>query len=298
MSSPAVLLTIPNPPGSSPGTFLGRLPYGDIRGFFAILESALKIDRHADLLAWLQGDDVQAFLPHHVLIAAWGDFAHGLIYFDVVSPMSAPRTVQFDEGRAHPLLKDLFGRWLGNGRAPCAVPMAAELLGLPPNCSVSGPWRALADADTVLVHGIKDQRGRHDCLYVLFGAESLADAPAAKVLTLLLPYLDAAQRQVMHLPEQYPAGEQPAEAWSGEGADFGLSPREQEIMEWVGKGKTNPEIGMILNISSFTVKNHLQRIFKKLDVMNRAQAVAVRRSCAAMPSRPAPNGPSFWYGKQ
>jgi DNA-binding CsgD family transcriptional regulator len=45
-------------------------------------------------------------------------------------------------------------------------------------------------------------------------------------------------------------------------------------MEWVGKGKTNPEIGMILNISPFTVKNHLQRIFKKLDVMNRAQAVA------------------------
>jgi DNA-binding CsgD family transcriptional regulator len=45
-------------------------------------------------------------------------------------------------------------------------------------------------------------------------------------------------------------------------------------MEWVGKGKTNSEIGMILNISPFTVKNHLQRIFKKLDVMNRAQAVA------------------------
>jgi DNA-binding CsgD family transcriptional regulator len=29
---------------------------------------------------------------------------------------------------------------------------------------------------------------------------------------------------------------------------------------------------MILNISAFTVKNHLQRIFKKLDVLNRAQA--------------------------
>ncbi len=274
MSPPAVLLKMPKPPSSSPGTFLDRLPYGDIRGFFAILESALKIERHADLLAWLQGDDVQAFLPHHVLIAAWGDFSLGLIYFDVVSPMSAPRTAQLDEGCAHPLLNVLFERWLGNGRAPCAMPMAAELLGLPPDSSVSGPWRALADADTVLVHGIKDQRGRHDCLYVLFGAESLADAAAAEALTLLVPYLDAAQRQVVHLPEQYPAGSQSAEAWSGEGADSGLSLRELEIMEWVGKGKTNPEIGMILNISPFTVKNHLQRIFKKLDVMNRAQAVA------------------------
>ena len=44
-------------------------------------------------------------------------------------------------------------------------------------------------------------------------------------------------------------------------------------MEWVMMGKTNQDIGMILNISAFTVKNHLQRIFKKLDVLNRAQAV-------------------------
>jgi len=29
-----------------------------------------------------------------------------------------------------------------------------------------------------------------------------------------------------------------------------------------------------LDISAFTVKNHVQRIFKKLDVVNRAQAVA------------------------
>jgi DNA-binding CsgD family transcriptional regulator len=29
-----------------------------------------------------------------------------------------------------------------------------------------------------------------------------------------------------------------------------------------------------LNISAFTVKNHLQRIYRKMDVLNRAQAVA------------------------
>ena len=45
-------------------------------------------------------------------------------------------------------------------------------------------------------------------------------------------------------------------------------------MGWVCSGKTNIEIGLILNISTFTVKNHLQRIFKKLDVVNRSQAVA------------------------
>ena len=39
-------------------------------------------------------------------------------------------------------------------------------------------------------------------------------------------------------------------------------------------GKTNSEIGQILDISFFTVKNHAQRIFRKLDVLNRTQAVA------------------------
>ena len=53
-----------------------------------------------------------------------------------------------------------------------------------------------------------------------------------------------------------------------------MSERELDIMRWVCKGKTNGEIGQILDISFFTVKNHLQRIFRKLDVLNRAQAVA------------------------
>lgn len=55
--------------------------------------------------------------------------------------------------------------------------------------------------------------------------------------------------------------------------DFDLSARESEVLAWVAMGKTNPEIGSILGISTFTVKNHVQRILKKLDVTNRAQAV-------------------------
>ena len=60
---------------------------------------------------------------------------------------------------------------------------------------------------------------------------------------------------------------------SVEDENLRLSEREHEIMYWVGHGKTNYEIGMILGISQFTVKNHLQRIFRKIDVRNRAQAI-------------------------
>jgi len=51
-----------------------------------------------------------------------------------------------------------------------------------------------------------------------------------------------------------------------------LSPREDEVMQWLLEGKTNEEIGIILSISSHTVKNHLDRIYKKLGVASRHSA--------------------------
>ena len=53
-----------------------------------------------------------------------------------------------------------------------------------------------------------------------------------------------------------------------------LTEREREVLQWLYHGKTNPEIGCILDISSFTVKNHIHKIFEKLNVSNRSQAVA------------------------
>lgn len=52
-----------------------------------------------------------------------------------------------------------------------------------------------------------------------------------------------------------------------------ISARETEVLQWVAKGKTNKEIGIILGLSCFTVKNHMANILSKLDVVNRAQAI-------------------------
>ena len=64
---------------------------------------------------------------------------------------------------------------------------------------------------------------------------------------------------------------------SGVSEDGKLSSREVEILNWVKAGKTNSEVAHILCISSYTVKNHLQHIYKKLDVYNRLQAVMKAR---------------------
>ena len=57
-------------------------------------------------------------------------------------------------------------------------------------------------------------------------------------------------------------------------AEAGLvTAREREVLEWIYRGKSNIEVGMILGISPLTVKNHVQKILRKLNVLNRTQAV-------------------------
>lgn len=53
-----------------------------------------------------------------------------------------------------------------------------------------------------------------------------------------------------------------------------LTSRQMEIMKWVRQGKSNYEVGAIMGISPFTVKNHLHKIYQRLNVHNRVQAVA------------------------
>ncbi|MBB3038155.1 DNA-binding NarL/FixJ family response regulator [Hoyosella altamirensis] len=54
----------------------------------------------------------------------------------------------------------------------------------------------------------------------------------------------------------------------------GLAPREREILSMVADGLTNRQIARKLLISEATVKTHLQHLYSKLDVRDRASAVA------------------------
>lgn len=54
-----------------------------------------------------------------------------------------------------------------------------------------------------------------------------------------------------------------------------LSPREREVIRLVAAGATNPEIADELGIGSETVKTLLGRVFSKLGVRRRAEAVSV-----------------------
>jgi DNA-binding CsgD family transcriptional regulator len=55
--------------------------------------------------------------------------------------------------------------------------------------------------------------------------------------------------------------------------EWGLTPRESEILYYLGQGCTNAHIASLLNVSENTVKFHIKNIYLKLDVKNRIQAL-------------------------
>jgi DNA-binding CsgD family transcriptional regulator len=54
--------------------------------------------------------------------------------------------------------------------------------------------------------------------------------------------------------------------------ELGLTAREQQILAWVARGKTNPEIAEILWITPSTVRKHLENVYAKLGVRTRTAA--------------------------
>ena len=64
---------------------------------------------------------------------------------------------------------------------------------------------------------------------------------------------------------------------------LGLSPREVEILEALAGGESNKELARRLGISPNTVKTHLARVYEKLAVQRRVQAIEKARSLALIP---------------
>jgi two-component system nitrate/nitrite response regulator NarL len=56
-----------------------------------------------------------------------------------------------------------------------------------------------------------------------------------------------------------------------------LTPRERQILQFLGQGRSNKEIARTLGISVATVKNHVHNLLEKLSLDRRSQASAVLR---------------------
>ncbi|MGP4000603.1 response regulator [Streptomyces sp. 8N706] len=66
----------------------------------------------------------------------------------------------------------------------------------------------------------------------------------------------------------------------------GLTPREREILELIGEGLTNRQIGRRLYLAEKTVKNHISRMLAKLGVERRIQAAVIATQAQGGQGRP------------
>lgn len=146
-------------------------------------------------------------------------------------------------------------------------------------------WTAMqAGARGYLVYGTFDETGIVPNIRAAAGGGSVLSPPAARAL------LNAASR----LPAPETASGEPVPASPGaprpELAAL-LSDREAGVMQLLAAGRTNTEIATTLFLAPKTVKNHVNRIFAKLHVTTRAQAVAVWLGTAQGPATPGDLGP-------
>jgi transcriptional regulator EpsA len=227
--------------------------------FSRVIESSRDISRPSHLLLWLQGE-LQQFIPHQVLIVAWGHFITEDVRYNVVS-LPGSEITQFPHAEISPLLRRLYGRWIDFGRQAFGLKNAEFSTDGLPMAKEKLP-KAFSCMRSILVHGVRDVHTGRDRLYITMHSDSAVHPGSSKTLQALMPCIDRVLRRISTLRTH-----------QRDAAGTSLSEREREILDWVRKGKTNLEIGAILGISPFTVKNHLQRIFRKLDVLNRAQAI-------------------------
>jgi len=98
---------------------------------------------------------------------------------------------------------------------------------------------------------------------VLNGESPLNQELAARLIQRLAK--EMAARPAQPAPTTHPPTAKPPTAE--------LTPRELEVLEFLARGWTNPQVAQALYISRGTAKVHVERIIRKLGVSDRTQAV-------------------------
>lgn len=258
-------------PGASAAFELTR---DEIESFLRIIARSFHVQTHYDLFQLMQGE-VQDFIPHRILVSAWGDFDSADLEIDVISAIPGVRTNRLSTCDVERLLHALYLRWLAHGRQPLLLHNTLGELLAESNCRCS-VHVALHGMGAALVHGNHNARDGTDSLYLALNAGPITKSGVSVerfrfLADLIVSQLDTAFHKVTALKRHVEAGARPLQRRSG------LSTREEEIIDWVANGRTNVEISGILTISVYTVKNHVRQIMRKLGAANRTEAVAIFR---------------------
>jgi len=260
---------------------LTSLTPSEIDHLFFTIESSLQMRRRYQFHIWAQSR-LFTLIPHDVLICAHYDYLRKCMCYDNFSMFPIPRELlEKSFNPVNGLTPKLLESWSGMDGSPYAINI---------DNLVSGDDQELA-ADLrkaciseVLAHGVMSSHGESvvETFFIfsrLFGnlvpAQIKRDhvpitARHSFMLEMLLPHLNAAYIRTLLSNER--SRERPPTPAAPE--QVTVTDRELEILGWVREGMSNQEIGVQLKISPLTVKNHIQKILRKLKAANRAQAVS------------------------
>lgn len=237
-----------------------------------IIENAVGVQRRYQFFVWSQSS-LQALLPHQMAVCGAWKRARKQVHLEVFNSIFIPATVlaTLTDGQSA-LMQRAVGGWIDNRGKPYVLDLASlagravepardELLG--------------AGFSELLIHGVsRPQRlNELESLFV-FGSPGKRFSERHRVyVDMLMPHLHTTYLRVQSVEREM--NDVPAPAPAREGTSrSAITEREKQILGWVREGMSNHEIGTELNISPLTVKNHVQKILRKLGAANRAQAVA------------------------
>ena len=244
--------------------------------FMRIVKKTLQLKSHHELFQLLQSADLQELMPHQVFISAWGKVDGTPLKVDIASAIPGIRTANVSKCRSlETLIEGLREKWAAEGRQPLVLDSTVDLTPISADCECA-MHRFLQEKWSLIMHGVDSARDRDTSLYLAFNTSPVPQGPAVKRLLFMVEHvvtqLDLGYRRITPLRASIPANDYKL-----------LSIREQEVLLLTAEGKSNAAISKSLQISEFTVKNHMQRLMKKLGAKNRTEAVAKYRHRSMSP---------------
>ena len=238
-----------------------------------VIEAAVDVRRKYQFFVWTQSS-FQLLLPHKVVICGLYDRTRKQVRLELVNSIVVPANLLtlLTDGQS-PLMQHVVNAWINNRSRPLVVKLQA-LTGR--GVAAASESLQAAGYSQLLVHGVsRPQRASEiESLFVFASPGSGISALQIGSIELLLPHLHSTYLRVQsNERESTDARSTPVASRSGY-SSASISEREEQVLGWVREGMSNQEIGVQLGISPLTVKNHVQKILRKLGAANRAQAVA------------------------
>lgn len=236
----------------------------DVERLLHVIHGSLEVRRKSQFFLWVQGQ-LQSLIPHEVMICAFGDHARrslAIVHF-ASYPLPGPDVESINDPESG-LMIQAVRAWAERGEKPLLLCNSDRESSIYRRFESSLFKHAFPN---MAVHGMPVLGGQPSTHFLFANLPQPLTERLGYVLELLIPHVHTAFVRMLanERLEQY---QPPAPS------DRVITAREIEILQWVRDGKSNLEIGHILDISPLTVKNHVQKILKKLNVQNRAQAVA------------------------